>query len=332
MKTNRLLSPARRSLIALALACASACAAAQAWAPQRNVEIVVGSAPGGSNDKTARQVERILVEKRIVSTPLTVVNKPGGGSTIAFNYVNQHAGDAHYLMVGTTALLFNHIVGNSKLSYQDFTPIASLFNDYVVFAVNVESPIKTGKDLIAHLKKDPKSVAIGFATALGSHNHVAAGLLVKALGGNARELKAVAFKGAAEALTALMGGHIDLVTTAAGNAAPHVAAGRLRLVGVAAPARFGGALATIPTWKEQGVDVVTGGWRAIVGPKGLSAAQIAYWEGVLAKATQVPEWREDLEKNFWSDDFVTSAQFRKDLDKDYADMKAVLVELGLAKQ
>jgi putative tricarboxylic transport membrane protein len=319
-------------LLYAVLATVSAGATAQAWSPQRNVEIVVGSAPGGSNDKTARQVERILVEKRIVSTPLTVVNKPGGGSTIAFNYVNQHAGDAHYLMVGTTALLFNHIVGNSKLSYQDFTPIASLFNDYVVFAVNVESPIKTGKDLIAHLKKDPKSVAIGFATALGSHNHVAAGLLVKALGGNARELKAVAFKGAAEALTALMGGHIDLVTTAAGNAAPHVAAGRLRLVGVAAPARFGGALATIPTWKEQGVDVVTGGWRAIVGPKGLSAAQIAYWEGVLAKATQVPEWREDLEKNFWSDDFVTSAQFRKDLDKDYADMKAVLVELGLAKQ
>ena len=318
-------------LLYAVLATFSAGATAQAWSPQRNVEIVVGSAPGGSNDKTARQVERILVEKRIVSTPLTVVNKPGGGSTIAFNYVNQHAGDAHYLMVGTTALLFNHIVGNSKLSYQDFTPIASLFNDYVVFAVNVESPIKTGKDLIAHLKKDPKSVAIGFATALGSHNHVAAGLLVKALGGNARELKAVAFKGAAEALTALMGGHIDLVTTAAGNAAPHVAAGRLRLVGVAAPARFGGALATIPTWKEQGVDVVTGGWRAIVGPKGLSAAQIAYWEGVLAKATQVPEWREDLEKNFWSDDFVTSAQFRKDLDKDYADMKAVLVELGLAK-
>jgi len=169
-------------LLYAVLATFSAGATAQAWSPQRNVEIVVGSAPGGSNDKTARQVERILVEKRIVSTPLTVVNKPGGGSTIAFNYVNQHAGDAHYLMVGTTALLFNHIVGNSKLSYQDFTPIASLFNDYVVFAVNVESPIKTGKDLIAHLKKDPKSVAIGFATALGSHNHVAAGLLVKALG------------------------------------------------------------------------------------------------------------------------------------------------------
>ena len=319
-------------LLYAALATVSAGATAQAWSPQRNVEIVVGSAPGGSNDKTARQVERILVEKRIVSAPLTVVNKPGGGSTIAFNYVSQHAGDAHYLMVGTTALLFNHIVGNSKLSYQDFTPIASLFNDYVVFAVNVESPIKTGMDLIARLKKDPKSVAIGFATALGSHNHIAAGLLAKAVGANPRDLKAVAYKGAAEAVTSLLGGHIDLVTTAAGNAAPHVATGRLRVVGVAGPKRFGGALADVPTWKEQGVDLVFGGWRAIVGPKGLSAAQVAYWEDALTRATKVPEWREDLERNFWSDDFVTSAQFRKDLEKDYAEMKAVLVDLGLAKQ
>ena len=320
-----------RLLGAALLAASSACWAQGGWSPQRNVEIVVGSAPGGSNDKTARQVERILIEKRIVSTPLTVVNKPGGGSTIAFNYVNQHAGDAHYLMVGTTALLFNHIVGNSKLSYQDFTPIASLFNDYVVFAVNAESPIKSGKDLIARLKKDPKSVAIGFATALGSHNHIAAGLLAKAVGANPRDLKAVAYKGAAEAVTSLLGGHIDLVTTAAGNAAPHVATGRLRVVGVAGPKRFGGALADVPTWKEQGVDLVFGGWRAIVGPKGLSAAQVAYWEDALTRATKVPEWREDLERNFWSDDFVTSVQFRKDLEKDYAEMKAVLVDLGLAK-
>ena len=319
-------------LLSAALVAASASALAQAWSPQRNVEIVVGSAPGGSNDKTARQVERILTEKKLVNATLTVVNKPGGGSSIAFTYVNQRAGDGHTLLIGTTALLSNHIVGLSKLSYQDFTPIASLFNDYVVFAVNAESPIKTGKDLAERLKKDPNSVATGFATTLGSHNHVAAGLLVKALGGKARELKAVAFKGSAEAITALLGGHIDLVTTAAGNAAPHVAAGRLRVVGVAAPRRFGGALASVPTWKEQGVDVITGGWRAIMGPKGLAPAQVAYWEDALTRATKVPEWRDDLERNYWSDDFVTSAQFIKDLEKDYAEMKAVLVDLGLAKQ
>jgi putative tricarboxylic transport membrane protein len=80
------------------------------------------------------------------------------------------------------------------------------------------------------------------------------------------------------------------------------------------------------------VNLVFGGWRAILAPKGLTPAQVAYWESVLRKATQAPEWKADIEKNFWSDDFVTGEQFRKDLDKDYADMRAVLVDLGLAKE
>jgi putative tricarboxylic transport membrane protein len=320
-----------RVIVALALLAFGAASHGQGWSPQKNVEIVVGSAPGGSNDKTARQVEKILVDNKLVGATITVVNRPGGGGSLAFTYVNQHAGDAHYLLIGTTALLSNHIVGSSKISYTDFTPIASLFNDYVVFVVNAASPIKTGKDLIERLKKDPQSVSIGFATTLGSHNHLAAGLLMKAIGGNPRNLKPIAYKGSADAITNLLGAHIDLVTTAAGNAAPHVAAGKLRIVGVAAPQRFGGTLADVPTWKEQGVDLVFGGWRAIMGPKGLSAAQIAYWENVLRKATTVPEWKEGIERNYWSNDFVTSAQFKKDLDKDYAEMKSVLADLGLAK-
>ena len=307
-------------------------ALAQSWTPQKNVEIVVGSAPGGSNDRTARQVQRILTENKLVNVTLTVVNRSGGGGNIAYTYVNQRAGDAHYLLIGTPSLLTNHITGMGSLYYGDFTPIASLFNDYTVFAVNAGSPIAAGQDLIARLKKDPQSVATGFATTFGSHQHIAACLLVKALGGAPRELKAVAFKGSAEAITALLGGHVDLVTTAAGNAAGHVAAGRMRVVAVAAPNRLGGALAGVPTWKEQGVDLVFGGWRAIMGPKGLTPAQVAYWEDALSRATKVPEWKTDLEKNFWSDDFVTSRQFRKDLEKGYADMKAVLVDIGLAKQ
>ena len=304
---------------------------AQSWTPSNNVEIVVGSAPGGSNDRTGRSVERLLNDLKLVPTSLTVVNKPGGGGNIMFSYVNGHAGDAHYLMVGTTAMLTNHIVGSGKLSHADFTPIASLFNDYVVFAVNSNSPSKTGKDLVERLKKDPQSIPLGFATSLGSHNHIAAGLLMKAFGGSARDLKAVAFKGAAEGITALMGGHLELVTTAAGNVAPHVQSGRLRVVAVSADKRLPGAFASVPTWKEQGVNLVYGGWRSIMGPKGLTAPQVAYWEGALRKASQSAEWKTELERNYWSDDFVTSVQFRKDLEKDYTDMKAVLVELGLAR-
>ena len=325
-----------KSLIALIAGAVVAAAVpfvhAQAWSPQKNVEIIVGSAPGGSNDKTARTVERAIVEGKLIPTTLSVVNKPGGGSTIAFSYVNQKKGDAHTLLIGTTALLTNHIVGTSQLSYMDFTPIASLFNDYVVFAVNANSPIKTGKDLIAKLKENPQSISIGFATALGSHNHIAAGLLAKTVGVNARNLKPVAFKGSAEAITQLLGGHIDMVTTAAGNVSAHLAEGRLRVIGISADKRFGGAFANVPTWKEQGADLVYGGWRAIIGPKGLTPAQVAYWEGVLKKVTENPDWKADLAKNYWSDDFVTSAQFSKDIAKDYADIKAVLTEIGLAKQ
>lgn len=305
--------------------------AAQGWMPTKNVELVVGSAPGGSNDKTARSVERMLRELKLVPTSLSVLNKPGGGGNIMFTYMNQHQGDAHYLMVGTTALLSNHIVGSSKMSYADFTPIASLFNDYVVFAVNGSSPIKTGKDLVERLKKDPQSIALGFATTLGSHNHIAAGMLMKAMGSNPRDLKAVAFKGSAEAITGLLGGHLDLVTTAAGNVAGHVQSGKLRVVGVSAPRRLPGVYANVPTWSEQGVNLVYGGWRSIMGPKGIGAAEVAYWEGVLLKSTQAPLWKSELERNYWSDDFVTSAQFRKDLEKDYNDMKAVLTDLGLAR-
>jgi putative tricarboxylic transport membrane protein len=324
-----------RSLISIAagaaLICAAGSAGAQAWSPQRNVEIVVGSAPGGSNDKTGRTVEKILNEKRLVPTTLTVNNKPGGGGNISLTYVSQKVGDAHYLAVATPSLLTNHIVGQSVLNYTDFTPVASLFNDYIVFAVNPDSGIKSGRDLADRLKKDPKSISVGFATALGSHNHIGAGLLMKAIGGEAKALKAIAFKGSAEAITALLGGHIDLVTTAAGNVDAHVAAGKLRIVGIAANQRFPGALASVPTWKEQGINVVFGGWRAIIGPRGMSAAQSAYWEGVLRKVVETHEWKQDLEKNYWSDDFVTGEQFRKDMAQDYASMKSVLVDLGLAR-
>jgi putative tricarboxylic transport membrane protein len=123
-----------------------------------------------------------------------------------------------------------------------------------------------------------------------------------------------------------------MVTTAAGNVAAHLVSGKLRIVGVAANQRFKGALADIPTWKEQGVNLVFGGWRGILAPKGITPQQSAYWEGTLRKVTETADWKADLEKNFWADDFVPGAQFRKELDKDYEAMKSVLIDIGLAKQ
>ena len=319
-------------LVVPALLAVSGACWSQGWSPQKNVEIVASSVPGGSLDKTARTMERILSNSKLVHSTLAVMNKAGGGGTIATTYVSQRPGDPHYLLIAGTGMLTNHILGASKLTYTDFTPIAMLVNDYVVMAVNAASPIKSGKDLAERLRKNPQGLAIGFANAFGSTRHISTALLIKAFGGNPRELKTVVFKGSAEATTAVLGGHIDVVSVGATNATVHVAEGKMRIIGVGAPQRFAGVLADAPTWKEQGVDLVSGTWRGIVGPKDLAAAQVAYWESAIGRMVQTAEWKEELERNYWFNDYMPSTQFRKELEKDYADTKAVLVDLGLARQ
>jgi putative tricarboxylic transport membrane protein len=319
----------RRVMLVSALFCASA-AHAQDWSPQRNVEIVVGFVPGGGMDRTARSLDRILVTNNLVTSGVTVVNKPGGSSNVAYTYTSQRPADGHTLMIGGGTLLSNHITGASKLHYSDFTIIALLFNDYPVFSVNATSPMRTGKDVIQRLKADPKSVTTGFA-AIGGGNHLSAVTLHKVIGNKLADLKGVSYKGAAEAITNLLGEHIELTATSAGSVMAHVAAGKLRVVAVAAPRRLGGALADVPTWKEQGADVVFGLWRLAIGPKGMSAAQTAFWESTLRKATQTAGWKADMEQNFWSDEFIPGDEFRKSLTQEYATTKAIFVDLGLAK-
>lgn len=315
------------ALLALSGVCWS-----QGWSPQKNVEIVASSVPGGSLDKTARTIERIFIKGKLVNSTLAVMNKSGGGGTIATTYVSQRPGDPHYLLIAGTGLLTNHILGASKLTYTDFTPVAMLTNDYVVMAVSAASSIRNGKDLADRLRTNPQSLSIGFANAFGSTRHISTALLMKMFDGNPRDLKTVVFKGSAEAITALLGGHIDVVSTGATNATAHVAAGKMRIIGVGAPQRFGGALSGAPTWREQGVDYVSGTWRGIIGPKDLTAAQVAYWENAISRMVETAEWKEDLERNYWFNDYMPSAQFRKELQKDYTETKAVLVDLGLARQ
>ena len=321
-----------RILLVSTLLCFGAEVHAQSWSPQKNVEIVVPAAPGGTNDKLARQVERTLATAKLVNTSLTVVHKAGAGGQLAYAYLGPHAGDPHYLLIVAPTLLTAHITGMSKLNYPDFTPIASIFNDHMVLAVNTASAVKSGKDLIARMRTDRQSMTFGFASALGNHHHIAAGLFMKGIGAGVRELKPVVFKGSAEAVTALLGNHIEFVSTGAANAAPHAATGKLRIVGVSAPQRLPGLMAGVATWKEQGVDLVYGSWRVILGTKGISPEQVAYWENALRRVSETAEWKAELERYYWSDYFVAGAALRKNLEKEYADMKSVLVELGLARQ
>jgi putative tricarboxylic transport membrane protein len=314
----------------LALVCA-ATAHAQGWKPSKNVEIIVGVTPGGGIDRTARILQKILQDKKLIDVPVSVVNKPGGGMTIGMVYLNQHAGDAHYFFIAAASTLTNQIMGKSTLGHRDFTPIAMLYDEYIGFAVKADSPIKSGKELLDVLRNKPESLPIAIATSIGNTNHIAAAIAVKAAGGDIRKLRVVTFNSGGEAMTAVMGGHAGVVLTPAANLVRHAQSGRLAVVGVAAPQRLVGPLAGVPTWREQGVNVVVTNWRPILGPKGLSGAQIAYWEEAFAKVTRTDEWKTDVENVGGVNHYMGSRELSAYLDAQYAEFRGILGDLGLAK-
>jgi putative tricarboxylic transport membrane protein len=318
----------------LAAYLAAATASAQtpgAWKPTRNVELVAGSAAGGGSDNLARLIQKMLQEQKITEAPITVVNKPASGGVVAWIALNQNPMDGHHLAISTANLLTNHITGRSTLHYSDVTSIAQLFSEAVGIAVRADSPIRSGRDLAALLKADAGSVSAAIGTSLGNSGHIALALVTQAAGGDAKKLKAVVFQSVAQGVTALLGGHIDVISTAASNLAAHHLAGRIRIIGLTAPQRYAGALAAVPTWREQGIAVEVDNLRGVIGPKAMSAAQIAYWEAALARVVAAPEWKTHLEKNQWTDSFAGAQASRKILAQQHDEMRAGLAALGMAK-
>ncbi len=301
------------------------------WRPAKAIEIIVGVSPGGGIDRTARFVQKLLQERRLVEVPVSVVNKPGGGSTIAQAYMNQHAGDGHYWEISATSLLTNDILGKTKFTYRDFSAIAMLYDEYIGIAVRTDSPLKSGRDLLEAWKANPETPIVGIATSAGNTNHITAAMIAKAAGADVRRLKIVVFGSGGEAMTALLGGHVGVVATPSANLLPHMQAGRMRILGVASPRRLEGALAVVPTWRNQGVDAVVANWRPVIGPRGLSTSQVAYWEDVLARLSSTPEWRAELARSGGVGNFMGSRDLVRHFESQHAVFREVLSDLGLAK-
>jgi putative tricarboxylic transport membrane protein len=197
--------------------------------------------------------------------------------------------------------------------------------------VRADSPIRNGRDLAAQLKTDAGSVSAAIGTSLGNSGHVALALVTQAAGGDAKKLKAVVFQSVSQGVTALIGGHVDVISTAASNLAAHHIAGRIRIIGLTAPQRYAGTLAPVPTWREQGIKVDVDNLRGIIGPKTMTPAQIAYWETTFARMARSTEWKTHLDKNQWNDTFAGSEGSRKALAEQHDEMRAGLAALGMIK-
>ncbi len=302
-----------------------------AWRPDRPLEIITSSAAGGSNDQIARVMQRTLQEGKLTPVAITVMNKPGGNQTIAPTYLNMHSGDPHYLLLANPTLVGNHIAGLTPINYSDLTPIALLLSEHTVFSVRTDAPVKNVRDLFEKLRANPSSMSIGIV-ALGGPNHLALAQAAKLSGIDPRRLKTVVFKTNAESMTAMAGGHIDLVASSINSARAQVKAGNARVLAVAADQRISGEFSAVPTLREQGIDARVASWRGLFGAKGIKHEHTRYWEEVMGRMVATPEWKKNLENHGWSGQFLHGGEFMKYLGEDYAANRSAMSDLGLIKK
>ena len=318
--------------IIVALLCAAAAAHAQpAWKPEKSVEIIIGTSPGGPQDRLGRTLQKVLQESRLVEVPVSVENKPGGGGAVALAALAQRTSGST-LMINAPTMLNNQITGKSPLPYTDFTALAILGIEYECVAVRADSPLKSAKELVDRLKKDPSALSVSIGTSLGNAGHLAYALAMKAAGVDIKKLKTVAFNSAGDGITALLGGHIDLASTPPSAVLQHVQAGKLRVLVLTAPTRAHGELANVPTWKELGINSTHEVWRGVIGTRGMTRAQIAYWDDVLGKLVKTDAWRKELEQTQIENVYRNSTETVKYLKAEFDESRVILTDLGLAKQ
>ena len=319
------------TLALAALALPVAAAAAEEWKPTRTVELIVAAGPGGSLDQVARTLGGIM-EKQGTVKSLVVSNRPSGAGRVAMSVLQQHEGDGHYLASWAAQWLTNYVIGDWDIGPDQYTMPAILFNEYVALAVRNESPIRNAQDLVERLRKDPGSVSIGVATALGNHIHIGAAKPLLAAGIDIAKLTIVPFKSSAETLLSAMGGHLDVVAATTPNLVAQLQAGKIRVLAVSSPERLGGVFGDAPTWREQGIDAEYASAQGIMSPKGMSQAQIDFWSQALRKAVETPEWQAFVERNQWKPRFIAGAAAKKYVESELVELRAVLNAMKMARQ
>lgn len=317
--------------VLLALHAGHAAAQAASWKPTRPIEFVVPALAGGTLDRPARLLQKIWQDEKLVNVPVVIVNRGGGGQSVGYTYVHQATADPHRLLLVSGPLVSNHITGRSKLNYTDFSLLAQLYNEYNVLSVRTDAPWKTANDLIARLKSAPDSLSVAIGTTLGNSSHIAVALPFKRSGVDIRRLRTVVFPSAGESISNLLGGHLDYTTGGLSVASAHWKAGKLRFLAISSPKRLEGEYAAIPTWREQGIDAVVSNSRFMMGPPGLTPAQVAYWEGLLRKTVASSEWKKVVAQEQWVDEYVSGAEATKLLQREYAETREILSDLGMAK-
>jgi putative tricarboxylic transport membrane protein len=257
-----------------------------AWQPSRPVQYIIPWAAGGGSDIIARQVVAIIESEKLSPQPFVVENRVGGNAMVALNYVMGKKADPHTLMFATWTNLAVPLLEKIPYSLKDTTPIARYLLDEQMMWVPWNSPYKTLKDMVAASKKTPNSIKIGGAS-IGSEDHFVNALFQSVAG---IKLNYIVFRGGAEAVLALLGGHVDGAWLNPSEAIDHYAVKKIRPLGVTSPARLAD-MKEAPTFREQGYDVIFDNhFRGVVAAPGIAPEVQAYYVDLMKRVTQTARW------------------------------------------
>ncbi|MDB5931609.1 MAG: C4-dicarboxylate transporter substrate-binding protein [Polaromonas sp.] len=326
---NYLPTPLNRRIFTAAITLAAVLSTpVMAQAPLDQLKITAPAAPGGGWDGASRSLQQVLTATGAAKT-VQVVNVPGAGGTVGLaQFVTNAKGDGTQLMTMGITMVGAILTSKSAINLDAVTPIARMTGDALVIVVPANSPLKTMKDLAAALKADTSKVVWAGGSA-GGADHILAGLVAKAAGGDASKLNYVPFSGGGEALAEMLGGRVTAGVSGNNEFESQIKAGKLRALGMSTAKRMTGV--DVPTIKEQGLDVELVNWRGIVAPPGITPAQKTALSAAITKALKSDEWAKVMKARGWDDAYLGADEFAAFLKTDQVRVKDVLTQIGLVK-
>jgi putative tricarboxylic transport membrane protein len=322
-------APARPLLVLALLLALSGCE--DPTGAPRSWECIAPAAAGGGWDLTCRAASSAAQELGLSPGTMRVTNLPGAGGGIAFAHaVAQRDGDEGVLVAASPATTLRLAQGQfAHLTEEDVRWIAAIGADYGVVAVSPDAPWDTLEELLAEWRPDPTRFVVAGGSAVAGLDHMKMLVLGDAAGVDPLRIRYVPFDGGGEALTALLGGFVQLLSTDASQVIPHLEAGTLKVLAVLAPQRAGGVLAGIPTAHEAGYDVEWITWRGFYAPRGISEEAYQRWVAVLTEVEQSEAWGRVRQASGLDPLFVAGADFEAFVRDQVTEYREMSREIGL---
>lgn len=273
--------------------------------PSKPIEVIVAYAAGGGTDVGARILAKVA--KKYIPQPLVIVNKPGAGGEVGFTALAQARPDGYTIgFINPPTIVM--LPYQRKVAYKmsDFRYIINVMEDIGCLTVRNESMYKNIEDLINDAKRRPGEITIGNAGA-GTDAHMTALDFAK----KAKiSINPVPFKGASDARTALLGGHIDAAVMKVGEAKPYVNSKQMRILAVASTNRVKD-FPDVPTFREKEIDTAMTTTRAVAGPRAIPDFAVKYLHDHLKKTMEDPEFIELTEKTGVYVKYMTAQEYEK---------------------